>query len=187
MQRLIRDSERLNRIRSYGYCVEDDRPWPLVPNMRITSPERRWRAAAAVVIAAVLGWVVSSSVRLGVRSSTAAGLPLAARIGVIGAAVAIGAWLAILIFRTGLTVSDEGIADHRILRVVRVPWQLITGFEVKHPGGLWGGYCVGALCRDGTTLDLLSTRAYSRVPSARHLDELHRICWTLDEAARQRA
>jgi hypothetical protein len=28
--------------------------------------------------------------------------------------------------------------------------------------------------------------AYSRVPSARHVDELYRICWTLEEDAAQR-
>jgi hypothetical protein len=30
------------------------------------------------------------------------------------------------------------------------------------------------------------TRAYSRLPSAQHLDELTRICWTLEEAATKR-
>lgn len=107
--------------------------------------------------------------------------------GIIAAGVAIGVWLAILILRTHLTISDEGLADHRIFRVVRIPWGVIDRFEVGHPGGLWGGYCVCAVCHDGATVDLMSTRAYSRVPSARHLDELHRISWTLDEVARSHA
>jgi hypothetical protein len=102
-------------------------------------------------------------------------------------AVAIGGWLAILILRTHLTVGDAGVADRRIFRLVRIPWQVIAGFEVRRPSGPWGGCCASAVCRDGATLDLLSTRAYSRVPSTRHLDELHRICLTLDEVARQRA
>jgi hypothetical protein len=53
--------------------------------------------------------------------------------------------------------------------------------RVARPGGLWGGFCVVADCRDGAHVDLLSTRAYSRAPSSRHLDELQRICWTLEE------
>ena len=101
--------------------------------------------------------------------------------------MAVGLGLAVLIMRTHLTVSDQGLADHRMFRVVRVPWQLIAGFEVNRPGALWGGFCVAAACRDGATIDLMSTRAYSRVPSARHLDELQRICWSLEEAAKQQA
>jgi hypothetical protein len=158
-----------------------------VPSTRIASPERRWRALAALVIGALAGWVVSGSIHLGVRPAISPGLPLGARVGIIGAGAAIGVWLGILVLRTHLAVSDDGVADHRMLRVVRVPWPVIAGFEVGRPGGLWGGYCVCAVCRDGTTIDLMSTRAYSRVPSAQHLDELHRICWTLDEAAGTRA
>ena len=97
--------------------------------------------------------------------------------------VAAGLCLAVLVIRTHLTVSDMGLADHRLFRVVRVPWRQIAGFEVARPGSVWGGYCVTAACLDGRTVDLLSTRAYSRIPSARHLDELHRICWSLEEAA----
>jgi len=97
----------------------------------------------------------------------------------------IGLWLAVLTSRTHLAVSDEGLTDYRIFRVVRVPWHLIDRFEVSHPQDLWGGYCVSAACRDGTTIDLMSTRAYSRLPSGRHVDELHRICWTLEEAGRR--
>lgn len=158
-----------------------------VPSMRIASPERRWRAVAALVIAGLVGWVVSVSIHLGVRPATSPGLPLAARVAIIAVSVAIGAWLAILVLRTHLTVSDDGLADHRIFRVVRVPWELIARFEVSRPSGLWGGYCVCAVCADGATIDLMSTRAYSRVPSAWHLDELHRICWRLDEIARTQA
>jgi hypothetical protein len=157
-----------------------------VSTMRIASPERGWRAAAAFVIAGVVGWAVSASIRLGARPGTSAGLPTGARIGVIGVALAIGAALAILTWQSHLAVSDDGLADHRLLRVVRVPWPLIARFEVDRPAGPWGGFCIAAVCHDATRIDLLSTRAYSRVPSERHLDELHRICWTLEEMARQR-
>jgi hypothetical protein len=114
-------------------------------------------------------------------------LPLTARIIVLCIAVAVGLGLAALITRSHLTVGDEGLADYRMFRVVRVPWRLIAGFEDHRPGALWGGFCITVVCHDGATIDLMSTRAYSRVPSARHLDELHRICWTLEEAAKQHA
>lgn len=101
-------------------------------------------------------------------------------------AALIGLGLAVLILGTHLTVNAEGLADHRMFRVVRVPWQTITGFEVGRPRALWGGFCVIAVCQNGATIDLMSTRAYSRVPSAQHLDELTRICWSLEEAAAKR-
>jgi len=158
-----------------------------LPSMRLASPERWWRAAAALVIAGTVGWVLSESIHLGFRPATSPGLPLSARIAVIGVAFTVGVWLAILTLRTHLTVSDDGLADHRLFRVVRVPWRLIDRCEVSRPIGPWGGYCVSVACHDEETIDMLSTRAYSRVPSTRHLDELHRICWTLNEAVRQRA
>jgi len=102
-------------------------------------------------------------------------------------AVAIGICLAVLITRTHLSVSDDGLADHRIFRIVRVPWALITGFEVGRPRALWDGFCVIAACRDGATVDLMSTPVYSRVASARDLDELQEILRRLDQAATQRA
>ncbi len=104
----------------------------------------------------------------------------------ISLAVATGLGLAVQIMRAHLTVNDEGLADHRVLRVVPVPWALVTGFKVGRPGAWWGGFCVIADCRGGATVDLMSTRAYSRLPSSRHLDELQRICWSLEEAAEKR-
>jgi hypothetical protein len=154
--------------------------------MRIASPERRWRAAAAPLISGLLGWVLAGSFRLGLRPGSAPGLPPAARIAVTGLAVAVGLCLAALIIRTHLAVGDDELADHRVFRVVRVPWPMVTGFEVGRPRALWGGFCVTAVCADGTTTDLMATRAYSRVPSAQHLDELTRICWSLEEAAVKR-
>ena len=155
--------------------------------MRIASPERRWRAVAAPVLAGLVGWFLAGSVRLRTRTGAAPWtVPLTARIVVACLAVAVGLWLAVLIMRTHLLVSDTGPVDYRVFRIVRLPWELITGFEVGRPRALWGGCCVIAVCRDGTTVDLMSTRAYSRVPSARHLDELHRICWSLDERAAMR-
>lgn len=150
----------------------------------ISSPERRWRAAAAPLIAGVIGWIVAGSVHLGLRPGTSPGLSLPARIIVTCGAVAIGLGLAGLILRTRLVVTSEGLVDHRLLRVVEIPWQDIAGFEINRPSGPWGGYCVTAVGPNGTTVDLLATRAYSRIPSGRHIDELYRISWTLEEAAR---
>jgi hypothetical protein len=121
------------------------------------------------------------------RPGTPPGVPLTPRVIVSCLAVAVGLGLAALIMRSHLSVNDEGLADHRMFRVVRVPWQLVTGFKVDRPSSLWGGFCVIVVCRDGATIDLMSTRAYSRVPSARHLDELHRICWSLEDAATKHA
>jgi hypothetical protein len=101
-------------------------------------------------------------------------------------AAGLGLWLAALIWRTHLSVGGDGLTDRRMFRVVRVRWQEIDRFEVRRPGALWGGYCVSAVRIDGPPIDLLSTRAYSLLPSARYLDELHRICWTLEEAAPRR-
>jgi Bacterial PH domain len=88
---------------------------------------------------------------------------------------------AVPIMRACLVVTDEGLIDRRTVRTVRVPWQQIAEFRVARPGGPWGGFCVVADCHDGAQIDLLSARAYSRVPSSRHLDDLWRICWTLEE------
>jgi Bacterial PH domain len=149
----------------------------------IASPERRWRAAASPVIAGVIGWVVTGSVQLGLRDGIPAGLFPSTRILLTAGAVAIGLALAVLIMRTRLVLTDEGLCDRRLFRVVRIPWELIAEFEIGRPGGLWGGFCVQAVRRDGARVDLMSTRAYSRIPSAGHLDELHRISWTLQQAA----
>lgn len=154
--------------------------------MRIASPERWWRAAAAPLIAGWIGWAASESLRRGLRSGTSPGLPLAARIIVSCFAVAVGLGMAVLVMRTHLTVGDEGLADHRMFRVVHVSWRAIARFEVNRPKALWGGFCVAVICHDGAAIDLMSTRAYSRVPSTRHLDELQRICWSLEEAAKLR-
>jgi hypothetical protein len=89
--------------------------------------------------------------------------------------------LAVPIMRTNLLVTDEGLVERRLFRTVRVPWQQITELRVGRPGGLWGGMCVIAECRGGGYVDLLSTRVYTRIPSAHHVDELHRISWTLQE------
>jgi hypothetical protein len=150
--------------------------------MRIASPERWWRAALAPLVAGWAGWYLAGAFRLGLSAGTSRALPVPARIAVTCAAFAAGAVLAVLTARAHLLVDGEGLADHRIFTVRRVPWQQITGFEVGRPGALWGGFCVIAVRRDGSTLDLMSTRAYTRIPSARHIDELQRICWSLEAA-----
>ncbi|HUA42540.1 MAG TPA: PH domain-containing protein [Streptosporangiaceae bacterium] len=153
----------------------------------IASPERRWRAATAPLIAAVTGWILVESVHLGSGPATSPGLSLTAKVIVICGAAAIGLGAACLIMRTRLVITAEGLADHRVFRVVRIPWAEIARFEINRPGALWGGFCVTAVSRHGATIDLMSTRAYSRIPSARHVDELYRICWTLQEAADRRS
>ena len=111
-----------------------------MPSMRFVSPERWWRAVAAPLVAGWLGYGLSRS---------GAGV-----VGIIlcWLVVAAGLCLAVLVMRTHLTVSDMGLADHRIFRVVRVPWRQIAGFEVNRPGSVWGGYCVTVACRDGGRL-----------------------------------
>jgi hypothetical protein len=135
----------------------------------------------------VIGWIVAEAIRLGMRPGTSPGLPLTARIIVICGAVVIGLGLAVLIMRTRLVVGPEGLADHRAFRVIRVAWEEVAAFEVSRPKGVWGGFCVTVVSGNGTTIDLMSTRAYTRIPSARHLDELYRISWTLEQAAGLRA
>jgi hypothetical protein len=155
---------------------------------RIASPERLWRAGASPVLAGIIGWLVAGSVQVHGRAGLPAGLPATTtKAIVVGCALAIGSWLAVLVLRTHLAVTDGGIEDHRLFRASRIGWDQIAGFEIGRPGGLWGGFCVQALRRDGTSVDLMSTRAYSRIPSAQHLDELHRISWTLAEAAARHA
>jgi len=146
----------------------------------IASPERRWRAAASPLLAGSGGWIVAESLHLALRSAPPTALPTAAKISVISVAVAIGLALGVLTMRTRLVLTHEGLADHRLFRVTRIPWGLIAGFEIGRPHGLWGGFCVQAVCRNGEQVDLMSTRAYSRIPSGQHLDELHRISWTLE-------
>ena len=124
-----------------------------------------------MLLAAWFGW----------RSFRYAGPPSYAgpAIGCVLIAVLLAA--AVLAMRSCLVVTDEGVADRRALRTVRVPWPQISEFRVARPGALWGGLCVVAECQDGRHVDLLSTRAYSRAASSRHLDELYRLCWTLEE------
>jgi hypothetical protein len=153
----------------------------------IVSPERRWRAASAPLIAGVIGWIFAESLRLWGRPGTSPGLPLTAKITVTCGAVVIGLGLAVLIMRTRLVLAAEGLVDHRVFRVIRVAWEEIAAFEISRPKGLWGGFCVTVISRNGATIDLMSTRAYSRIPSAGHLDELYRISWTLEQAAGLRA
>jgi hypothetical protein len=101
---------------------------------------------------------------------------------VAGCVVGIGLLsLAIPIMRTCLIVTDECLIDRRVIRAIRIPWQQITGFEIARPGWLWGGFCIKVARLDGTSLDLLSTRVHSRTPTASHIDDLHRISWTLEE------
>jgi PH (Pleckstrin Homology) domain-containing protein len=142
-----------------------------MPAFRFVSPERRWRAASLVMLAALFSW----------RAFRYAGP--GRQLAVVAAYLLPACLLAcvLLVMRTCLVVGDDTVTDRRALRVVRLPWSEITGFRVARPGWMWGGFCVVAECRGGTEVDLLATRAYSRAPSARHLDELHRLCWTLEE------
>jgi hypothetical protein len=136
---------------------------------RFVSPERRWRAGASVLLAGWVAW------RLLVRP-----LPMAGSVAgwVIAAALVV---LAALTLRTHLVADEFGVTDHRVFRVVRVPWARIEDFVVARPGGLWGGFCVVALCPGDSKVDLLATRVYSRIPSAKHMDEAERVASCLQE------
>jgi hypothetical protein len=63
---------------------------------------------------------------------------------------------------TCLIVADDGLTDRRAIRAVRLSWEQIADFRVQRPGWLWGGFCVVAGPQDGTDVDLLSARAYTR-------------------------
>jgi Bacterial PH domain len=142
-----------------------------MPTYRIVSPERRWRAGSLVVLAA---WVVWRAIRYPGPWHGAAV--------VTGCVVAVGLLAGVIpAMKTCLVVSEEGLTDRRALRSVRAAWPQIQELRVARPGGVWGGFCIVVTRRDGAEVDLLSTRAYSRVPFSRHLDELQRICWTLEE------
>jgi hypothetical protein len=135
------------------------------------SPERRWRAAFMVLIAAFVCWRALGYTGPDRNLAVVAGCLIPA--GFLASIV--------LVMRTCLIVTADDVIDRRALRQVRVPWDTIAGFHVARPGWLWGGFCVIAGLQDGRQVDLLSTRAYSRAPSPRHLDELQRLSWTLQD------
>lgn len=135
------------------------------------SPERRWRAVLLVVLAAFLGWRAFRYPGPDRDLAIVAGLVIPAALLAFVAPV----------LRTCLIVTDDDVTDRRALRRVQVPWHSIAAFRVARPGWIWGGFCIIAECRDGRQVDLLSTRAYSLAPSSQNLDELHRLCWTLEE------
>ena len=153
-----------------------------MPTFRIVSPERRWRAASLVLIAAWVAW----------RGFRYAG-PGQYAGPVVGCLVAAGllAWV-IPVMRTCLVVTEQGLIDRRAVRSVRVAWLEITELRVARPGGLWGGFCVVASCRDGSDVDLLS-RTIGDGPSAWELllppevlrlpGELARVDALLDDPA----
>ena len=133
------------------------------------SPERSWRVVLCVLLA--LGAFWEFSVLQAAAPSVIAGC-------LLGAALLAVAWR---VSRARLVADPAGLADHRLLRTVRVRWEEITGFEVARPGGPWGGFCVRAICRAGNPVDLLATRSYALLPSAASYDEVHRMMWTLEE------
>jgi hypothetical protein len=157
-----------------------------VKSIRIASPERKMRVVATPLAFGIIGWALAASIHLGIRPAESPGLGLEVKVIITTAAVAIGSWLGQRILRTHLIVSDDGITDVRIFTSVNISWNEASEFDIGRPGGLHGGLCVIVTRPDGATIDLLSTRAYSIIPSARHVDELHRIVWTLQESAETR-
>jgi hypothetical protein len=139
------------------------------PPVSVHSPERKWRvwfclvAASGIVLDVVLH--SQSVLEVGVGLVLAAGLAV----------------LASRISKTCLVADAQGLTDVGVVRRRQVPWTLIAKLEVGRPGALWGGYCIKARLLDGGEVDLLSTRAYSMLPSRVDYDELHRVVWTLDE------
>jgi hypothetical protein len=61
---------------------------------------------------------------------------------VLAIALLAAAWC---VRRTRLVVDSDGLTDYRAVRIVRVRWEDITGFEVARPAGPWGGFCVRAI------------------------------------------
>jgi hypothetical protein len=134
------------------------------------SPERRWRVALCGL--ATLGAVLQLVVPHRSALEDLAGVALAVVFVTLG-------------WRSSLTrtTADSGfLTDHRAFRTRQIEWPQVLDLVVGRPGGLWGGYCIRAVLRDGGELDLLSTRAYSLLPSRVNYDEIHRMIWTLQEA-----
>ena len=102
--------------------------------LRFVSPEGGWRAAFMVLLAAWFGWRAFHYVGPVTGFLVPACLPS----------------FVVPIMRSCLIITDEGLIDRRAVRTVRVPWRQIAEFRVARPGGLWGGFCVVADCRDGT-------------------------------------
>jgi hypothetical protein len=142
-----------------------------VPIIEFVSPERYWRAGSLVLVAGLFGW----------RAAAYAG-PDRAAMSLLGGLIAVATLgCAGPALRARFVATDAMLIDRRAFRTVRLAWDQVAEFEVRRPGGLWGGYCVVAECRNGRSVDFLATRAFSRAPSARHLDELHRLRWTLED------
>lgn len=110
-----------------------------------------------------------------VHGGSAAGLSISSIFAVALLAVA---WR---VQRTRLVVDSLGLTDYRVIRTVRVGWEDVASFEVGRPGGPWGGFCVRAVRRAGTPVDLFGTRGYALLPSRSGYDEVHRMMWTLEE------
>jgi hypothetical protein len=125
-----------------------------MPTLPFISPERHWRAASLVLLAAFLAW----------RAVRYAGPDRATVLAVIGLVAGLLLGFVIPVMRTCLLVTEAGLIDRRAIRTVRVAWPQIAELRVARPGGLWGGFCIVADCRDGTHVDLLSVRAYSLRP-----------------------
>ena len=92
-----------------------------MPTFRIVSPERRWRAASLVLLAA---WVIWRAVRYA-GPLHLAGLVL----GCLVAAVLLG--FVVPVMRTCLIVSDEDLTDRRAVRRVRVAWPQVAEFRPR--------------------------------------------------------
>ena len=151
---------------------------PRLP-LSLASPERGYRVAFWLALAVLFG--------VGAAWPGAALWPLPILRAVypgVRVLLAVVALLALvtgrLSWRAWVIADSEGVLDVGPLRRRRLAWPAISGFDVDRPGGLWGGYCVRALREDGGHVDLLGLRAYVRVPSVRHFDELHRLAWLLD-------
>lgn len=137
--------------------------------MAFCSPERSWRVAACVLLATGALW------QFAVRDGSAAGIVLGC---ILAAGLLVAGWR---VSRSRLVADTRGMTDYRLIRIVRVSWDDVAGFEVARPGGPWGGFCVRVTRRAGGTVDLLSTRGYALVPSAASYDEIHRMMWTLED------
>jgi hypothetical protein len=124
---------------------------------------------AYIVLALLAAWYFA------VRHGSVAGVLVGC---VLAAALLAVAWR---VLGARLVADSQGLTDYRAIRIVRVRWEDVAGFEVARPAGPWGGVCVRSIQRAGEPVDLLATRGYSLLPSRSSYDEVHRMMWTLTE------
>jgi hypothetical protein len=80
--------------------------------------------------------------------------------------------LSALSLRRGATFDHRGGVDVAGLRRMTFGWEQVADLYVGRPPGLLYGYCIVLSRKNGSERALLGTRVYSRLPSAKHHQEL---------------